>query len=163
MEDKKMKKKIAAVFCLSIFTMLICFSLIAHAEGDHKKGQDGHCIKKVLFHRFHSIIKNQDSLNISDKQISKIKELKISIKKDLIKQNAEIDIVKLDMKLKLWDEAIDKKGLNKLIDKKFDLKKDKEKLLVDTYIELNNILTGEQKKKLQGIMLHGHKAKRCNK
>lgn len=67
-------------------------------------------------------------------------------------KRAEIDVLKIDIKAKLWEDTIDKKGINKLIDKKYELKKEKAKALVDAYAQFNNILTEDQKKTLKTII-----------
>jgi Spy/CpxP family protein refolding chaperone len=66
-------------------------------------------------------------------------------------------VLKIDIKAKLWEDTIDKKGINKLIDKKYEIKKEKAKALVDTYAQFNNILTEEQKKTLETIIRQRHK------
>mgnify|MGYP000282824940 CR=1 FL=1 len=61
-------------------------------------------------------------------------------------------MLKIDIKAKLWEDTIDKKGINKLIDKKYELKKEKAKALVDAYAQFKKILTEEQNKALKTII-----------
>jgi Spy/CpxP family protein refolding chaperone len=55
----------------------------------------------------------------------------------------------VDIKGSLCEDPIDKKSINKLIDKKYELKKAKAKALVDAYATFQAILTDDQKKKLK--------------
>ncbi len=103
------------------------------------------------------MIVNQDELDLSDKQLEKIEDLKINVKKDLIKRNAEIDLIGVDIKSRLRDEKIDKKAINSLIDRKYELKKAKAKSLIDVLVELKNTLSEEQEKKLKDIWLQSRK------
>ena len=52
---------------------------------------------------------------------------------------------------------VDKEAVNTLIDKKYDLKKSKSKMLVDSYDNLMIILSDEQKNKLKDTMLKIYK------
>ena len=95
-------------------------------------------------------LKSED-LGLSDDQIAKIKALKLDVKKELIQQNADIDIPGIDIKAEMYADTIDVDAINKLISKKYDLKKAKAQYLVTKYAQLKNILTAEQKDKLKDI------------
>lgn len=134
----------------------------SQGKGDHKgfgskQSHNGHSLEKKVFYRFHLAIANEVELGLSEEQYEKIKTLKINTKKDLIIKRAEIDVLKIDIKAKLWEDTIDKKGINKLIDKKYELKKEKAKALVDAYAQFKNIITEEQKKALKTIVRQRHK------
>ena len=88
---------------------------------------------------------------MTDDQVAKIRELKMSTKKDLIKRDAAIDVISVDIKSKLREDKIDKENIGKLIDQKYELKKEKAKALIDVCAGLKNILSVEQNKKLRNI------------
>ena len=90
------------------------------------------------------MLKNEDELGLSDKQVAAIKELKFDTKRELVKRSAEIDLVKIDIKEKLYKDKVDVKGMDPLIDKKYELKKEKAKYLVKQYAALKGILTDKQ-------------------
>ena len=104
-------------------------------------------------------MKNKDELKLSDNQITGIKNLKVNAKKNLIRKKAEIDVISVDIKSKLWDETIDVSGINKLVDQKYDLKKEKTKSLIAAYAELKKILSKEQKEILKELMRHTDRMK----
>jgi hypothetical protein len=153
------KRNIIAIFLTFIFVGI--FSVTCHAEGYCKKKKydkgHGHNLEKKVFNRFRLAITNEAELGLSEEQYEKIKTLKINAKKDLIIKRAEIDVLKLDIKTKLGEDPIDKKDINKLIDKKYELKKEKAKALVDAYDRFKNILTEEQKKALKTVVRQRHK------
>lgn len=99
----------------------------------------------------HVILKNKDELGLTDGQVEKVKELKLNTKKELIRTDAEIKIMALDIKAGLYQEAVDAKAVNALVDKKYDLKKAKAKSLVSAYAELKGILDEEQMAKLKDV------------
>ena len=117
-----------------------------------KKGPRGCSFEKKIFCKLRLTIVYQDELGLSEDQVAKIHGLKTATKKDIIKREAEIDLITVDIKSKLREDKIDKESIGKLIDQKYDLKKEKAKALIGAYAELNDILSGEQKKNLRGII-----------
>jgi len=151
--------KIELVFFLAL-SLVICFPLMVYAQSCQKGAQAGCGLDKRIFWKIHCIMTHQDLLNLSEDQVARINQLKISTKKDLIERDAEIDLVRVDMKSKLCEARIDTKGLGKLIDRKYDLKKAKAKALVGAHAELNNVLSVEQHKQLKTIC---RRKKQCPK
>jgi len=123
------------------------FSLVPYiAQADHcKKGGRHHKdLDEKIFHKAKSMLKDQDELGLSAEQVTKIQDLKSATKREVIKRDAEIDLVKVDIKEKLHEDKIDVEGVNTLIDKQYGLKNAKAKYFVKTYADLKNILTEEQ-------------------
>lgn len=149
-------KKQSIIVCLLTFLFVGIFAMACYAEGYQKRKRydqgHGHSLEKKVFHKFHLAIANEVELGLSEEQYEKLRALKINTKKDLIMKRAEIDVLKIDINAKLWEDTIDKKGINKLIDEKYELKKEKAKALVDAYAQFNNILTEDQKKTLKTII-----------
>ena len=80
-----------------------------------------------------------------------IKTLKVEAKKELIRKNAEIKLLEIDIKSAMYADNIDVEAIGKLIDAKYDLKKEKAKNTINKYVELKGILTPEQKDTLKGL------------
>jgi Spy/CpxP family protein refolding chaperone len=137
-----------------VMMLLVCFALLAgytYAD-EHGKEKGGHGgFEDQFCHKAMLIIKNQEELGLSYGQVKKIKYLKVSTEKDLIKKNAEIDILAIDIKAAMWEDKIDANAVNALIDKKYELKKENAKSLVAAYVALKTILTEEQQKKLNAL------------
>ena len=152
-----MKRKLMIIALLvSVLTLIVMpFEVYAFDHGK-TKGRHWDLEKKFSF-KAHLILANKEKLGLSDGQVTKIKELKMKTKKDLIRKAAEIKILALDIKAGMWKDPINTSAVNKLIDKKYDLKKGKTKSLVEAYTALKGILTKGQKEKMKGLW------KKCKK
>jgi len=142
-----------SLILLSVVAVLIAGLAVSAAfAADHKK-KDGHRkgMDEKLFYKAHMMLRNEIELGLSDEQVGMIKDLKLSTKKSMIRQKAEIEILALDVKAAMWKDTIDVEAVGKLIDQKYELKKQKAKSLVAAYAELKGILTKEQKDKLKEL------------
>ena len=125
--------------------------------GDQKSGLESKFYCKAQF-----LMKNQDELGLSDDQITKIKDLKMKTKKDLIMRNAEIDVLALEIKSALYAEKVDINAVNSLVDKKYDLKKKTTKDLISACVAVKDILTKEQKDKLKALWKKCDSGMKCD-
>ena len=142
--------------------LVFCFSAVAvsYADGGYGKkwGYHGKCGKndgpgqeEMVLKKAHFILFNKEELDLSDKQYDQIKAMKVALKKDLIKRNADIDLVKVDIKVEMWEDKVNTVAVDKLIDKKYDLKKDKAKMIVKTCADMKNVLNEDQVKKMKTL------------
>jgi hypothetical protein len=159
---RTMKKKTSGILFL-LACCLVMFAIpMAYAAEHQKCGKCGKGLDSKILKKLHLAIEYQDELQASDSQIRKIRELKIRLKKDLIQRKAEIELIGVDIKSKLWANDIDRKEINQLIDRKYELKKAKAKSLVDALIELKDILKDDQEEKLKDILHHSRRTQhRC--
>jgi hypothetical protein len=81
---------------------------------------------------------------VSDEQLDKIKKLKVVLKKDLIRKKADIKVIKVDIRSLLYEDEVDVDVINRLIDQKYEIKKSKFKMVVESYAKLKKALTKEQ-------------------
>jgi len=125
---------------------LVGLPVLADAKGGH-----GDSLKEKFFHKAHFILVHQKSLELTEGEVESIKALKMDVKKYLIRQGAEIDLVKTDIMSLLWAKAIDTETIHGLIDQKYELKKAKAKYLVDAYAKLKGMLTDEQYEELKEL------------
>ena len=152
-----MKNKIVIAAFLAIALIFSVMAVEALAYGGEKAKGRHEDLEERFSGKARMILKNEDELSLTDKQIKEIKKLNIETKKDLIRKNAEIDIIALDIKAEMYGKQIDTGAVDKLIDKKYDLKKEKAKSLVKACAGIKEILTSEQKDKLKDIQ------KKCKK
>jgi len=150
-----MRYKKVGFFSLLAFLLVIFFPLAAGAQMCQKEGKGGCSIEKKVMCKLRLAMVHQDEVGLSDDQVTKIRQLKMSVKKELIKRKTDIDLIGIDIKSKLGEEEIDKKGIGKLIDQKYDLKKEKAKAMVDAYADLVSILSAEQNKILRKMCRQG--------
>jgi Spy/CpxP family protein refolding chaperone len=145
-----MKNKIA-VFVALAFLASSVLTGTAYAGHEWEKSKSSKCdskdgVEKKFYRQAGMIMKK---LDLSKEQMKEVKALKSEVKKDLIRQQAEIDLVKVDCMSEMRQDSIDTDAVNALIDKKYDAKKAKAKIVISGIAKLNNILTKEQKETLK--------------
>jgi hypothetical protein len=127
------------------------------AKGPHEMS-----LEDKLFKKIHVIYEHQEEIGVSDEQMEQIKGIKTDLKKDLVKSEADIDVIKIDYKDALYQDEVDIDAVNKLIDQKYEVKKAKAKKVVAAYAQFKKILSKEQMEKLKDKysemkMMHGMK------
>lgn len=148
--------------CIAIaLSLVLILSMTAVSFADGKGKGDKKGLEQKIYYKAKFMMKNQEELGITDKQIKEIKEIKHGVKKELIERNAQIDLVKVDIMIHLYEDKINVGEVNKLIDKKYALKKEKAKYLVKAYAELKGILSSDQMKNAKSIWRKSCKA--CKK
>lgn len=155
----KLKKCVVFAAVILISFAMVSGQVYAGGKGCGKKqGLDDKFYKKA-----HMILMNQEELGLTDDQAKQIKDLKINTKKSVIKTNAEIELITLDAKVLLYEDKIDTKKLDALIDKKYDIKKEKAKTLVQSMATLKGFLTPEQMSKLKELYKQSACQHSCSK
>lgn len=90
-------------------------------------------------------------LELTDSQVGKIKELQYNLNKEMIAQKSQIASLDLDIRHELEKDNMDPTVVNRLIDKKYEAKKQEDKDFAEAYSNLHSILTQEQENKLKVI------------
>jgi Spy/CpxP family protein refolding chaperone len=127
--------------------------------GMHEKGDSKMDLENVFSQKIHFIMSNSDEIGLNAEQLEKIHTLKYSVKRASIKNDAEIDILALDIKEALGKEDIDIGAVNSLIDKKYAVKAQKTKDIVAACVNLKAILTKDQQNKMQEMCSNRMKEK----
>ncbi len=127
--------------------------------GDHfKKGSrcdfENFCCKAPF-----CILMNKKELDLSAEQESQIKDLMKEIKKNAIKKESEISLICVDIGAAFHEDTLDLEKINKLIDQKYELKKQNIKSSLSSYAQLLSIFTPEQKEKFKEIKKNCAKGK----
>lgn len=115
------------------------------------KGGDDESLKDKFMKKVHFILDNQAELQLTDDQIKSIKSIKYETKKAIIRQDADEELVELDIKQQLSEDTINIEAINQLIDQKHEISKMLDKKLVSSYADVKKILTPEQIAKLKEI------------
>ncbi|MDO8662885.1 MAG: hypothetical protein Q7K98_06680 [Candidatus Omnitrophota bacterium] len=116
------------------------------------------CLSNKFFKMAHAIFENQAELGFSDENLRKVKDLKLDTKKSLIKVNAEVETIAVDIMSKLWDDSPDMAEIAKLLDRKYTLKKESMKELLSAFVTLKKMLSKEQLRKLHSLCKAGSSA-----
>jgi len=144
---------------ITAITLVLVFGLMqsvsfADSRAGHGRGMEQKkAFGQKLFKKVKMIYIYQDELDVSDKQIDQLKELKVDLKKELIEKKAAMDIIKVDIFSLLYEEEIEVEAIEKLIDEKYEIKKSKMNDIVKAYAKLKKILTKKQIKKFREIVL----------
>ena len=109
------------------------------------------CFAEKFFHFAHLALENHEELGLSEEAVKKIRELKIGTKKSLIRNRAEAELLMVDIISKLHTEKPEISEINRLIDKKFDVKKAGMKKLIASFVALKKLLSKEQMKQMKTI------------
>lgn len=113
---------------------------------DKEKGLD-----EKFFWKAKKIMHQAEALGLSEEQQEAIRTLKMDTKKNLIRQDAEIEVAKMDIQEMLRAESVDVAAAQKLVDQKYELKKARAKMLVEAYAKLKQSITPEQMAKMKEI------------
>ncbi|MBD3297000.1 MAG: hypothetical protein GF392_06480 [Candidatus Omnitrophica bacterium] len=111
--------------------------------------------KKAMF-----LMTNKRKLGLADSQVNDIMKIKVNAKKELIDKKAEIDKLKVDIMAEMYGEDMDTDKVKELIERKYELKKQKALFLVDSCVSMKDVLDSEQRQRAKDLwMTHGKKAK----
>ncbi len=113
------------------------------------------CLFEKFFHFCRDLLENQEEIGLSRETAQKVKELKVRTKKEMIKDGADIEMITVDIGAELWSQKPDIGLINKLVDKKYDLKKESVKKFIEAFVALKTMLTPDQLKKIM-VICKGH-------
>ncbi|MGB2600214.1 MAG: hypothetical protein WBC99_07210 [Candidatus Omnitrophota bacterium] len=150
-----MKAKFGVVALLIILVAAFC-TTTCYADYGGKyckktKSYDG--LEEKLFYKAHFMLKNEEELGLSEKQVDQIRKLKIDTKKDMINKQAQIDLIGVDIKTQMWEDPMDLDTMNELVEHKYMIKEAKTKALLSAYAQLKGLLTEDQKTTLKKLWL----------
>ena len=109
------------------------------------------CFAEKFFHFAHSILENHEELGLTDVDVKKVRDLKIGTKKSMIRNRAEVELLMVDIISSLYQEKPEISEINKLIDKKFEIKKAGMKKLIAAFVGIKKLLSKEQMKQIKAI------------
>ena len=109
------------------------------------------CFAEKFFHFAHSILENHEELGLTDVDVKKVRDLKIGTKKSMIRNRAEVELLMVDVISSLCQEKPEISEINKLIDKKFEIKKAGMKKLIAAFVGIKKLLSKEQMKQVKAI------------
>jgi len=174
-----MNKKIGILFAAFLFCAIQLAPAFANRCSLDKHGMDGECsecrmdmmeMDDIFFHKAYLIFKNADEIKLGDDQKANLKSLKYKLKRSTIAKDSEIEVYALDIKEILSQDEVTKDDLakiNDMIDKKYELKKQKAKDAVAAIVDLKKMVTKDQMKRVKelweesyGSMKRGKMSKR---
>ncbi len=124
-----------------------------HGSSSRKKGLEGKFNYKVQF-----VLGRWGELQLSEKQMTQIKDLNNTTTKYLITKNAEIDVLAVDVKSQMHQATMNLEAINKLVDQKYALKNERAKATIKAISDLKNVLNDEQKTKFKTLLMNAFSA-----
>ncbi len=154
------------VFCFSVLGCCKppCFDCGMAKKGPCEsscKSSESCSIESCLLKAPCFALTNKKEIDLTVEQEAKIKQLCTETQKKHIKLKADTDILCVDIKAKLLADSTNAAELNKLTDQKYDLKKQDTKLVINSFIQLKQILSAEQRTKLKELRENCTKGKCC--
>jgi len=140
--------KTLSVCMVIMFIVGISFTAFSANCGFMGKGKQDDLEKKFMC-KVIMLMSNEEEMDLTEDQVKNIKDLDFKTQKELIMTNAEIEVLGLEMNVLMKSDTLDTAAINNIIDKKYDLKKQKAKSLVAALAGIKSILTEEQKTKLR--------------
>ena len=102
------------------------------------------------------ILEFQKQLDLSKKQVDKLNQLRIQMKKDMINQNARLKIMEVDLKELFRDKENNLDKIKQKLTEKYQLKAKMEFSKVENEVKAIKLLSEEQKSKFGQLMEKWH-------
>ncbi|HTL70778.1 MAG TPA: hypothetical protein VL404_05765 [Candidatus Eisenbacteria bacterium] len=152
-----MKNKIALLLCLGFIAAVPAFadcgkrgcSMMGGGHGSYAAESGGCPIAGRALMKAHFLLENKTQLGLSEDQVKAIKAIKMDLKKQSLRDGAEMQIMMMDMESKLSEETVDVEGISAMIDKGSAQMAQIGKANVQAYAKLKAIPTKEQWAKLK--------------
>ena len=103
-------------------------------------------MKKARF-----LLEHKSEMGLTDDQVKAVKDLKLQMEKDSIRQSTDKKIFLLDLQSKLSEDKVDVEGANTLIDQNFAAASTAAKSNLATYAKLKNLLSLDQVTKMKAL------------
>lgn len=124
----------------------------AMSPGGHAGPMGRAGLHEKLFGKAERILAHAQDIELTDAQEAAVKKIKDETKKSMIRANAEIEVLKIDIHAALREAKTDRKAVDALIDKKYAAKKDLAKKLASAFADLKETLSESQWKSLKELM-----------
>ncbi len=160
MEELDMLKKMMLVLFLGM-TVFLNSPAFANSMDGGCKGKDcygkmdkGHSqcpIANKFMMKAHFLLENKAGIGLTDDQVKTIKDLKLQMEKDSVRQGADMQTFMLDLQSKLAEDKVDIEESNTLIDKGFASASASAKSNLQAYAKLKSLLTPDQMTKMKAL------------
>ncbi|MDP8298285.1 MAG: hypothetical protein P9L88_00030 [Candidatus Tantalella remota] len=143
-------KKFGIIILIVAVALVSSFSVWPAAAGHGYKGgkaSSGAGLESKFCGKGKAILAGREKLGLTQLQVTNIRTLIDETKKSLIKRDAEIKTLEVEINTLMWEAPFDIEEVNNLITEKYKLKKEKTQFLVSAYNDLYKGLDAEQVKK----------------
>jgi len=143
-----MKKRILFLTLILAGAFMLAAIDASACTACHKKESDQNECKMAKLKSVGKLLwSNKDFLGLTEEQLNKIKDIKHSGLKDLIRLNAEVEVLEIDLQSEMWEPQIAVETVNGLLDQKFAVKNKIAKTFVQAVADMQQVLSEEQRGK----------------
>lgn len=126
----------------------------------HKKESDQNECKMAELKSVGKLLwSNKDFLGLTQEQLDKIKDIKHSALKDLIRLNAEVEVLEIDLHSEMWEPLIAVETVNGLLEQKFAVKNKIAKTFVQAVADMQQVLSEDQRAKVLKLKMQAKEEK----
>jgi hypothetical protein len=124
------------------------------SSGCCKGGESTGCpLADKFFDKAHFFLDNWEEIGLSEDQVKTIKMMKMDVKKQMVKAKADMEIMMIDMKVKLMEPKVNVEGINAMIDQGSAAWSAGAKQTVQAYAKLKAVLSEDQMAKAKSIWM----------
>lgn len=95
------------------------------------------------------ILRYEEVLGLSSRQVDKIKTLKLNLEKEMVLMDARIEVIDIDLRSMLGQRRIDMNKFKKLLTEKYDIEKKRVEGQATAFAGLKELLTEQQQEKMR--------------
>jgi hypothetical protein len=154
LKEIKMRKLLIATVLLSSIALAGPTLSYAKHGGDNCQKCEQKCKASKIKKELKDIWKHNDLLNLTKDQMTKLKDIKHSAIKNIIKLTADVDIITVDLKSEMWEATHNQSALTKLVAKKYDAKEKIAMEYIKAISDINATLTEDQRNTLLEIKVN---------
>ncbi|MEA3489394.1 MAG: hypothetical protein U9R44_03505 [Candidatus Omnitrophota bacterium] len=148
-----MNKRVLIVLVLTAMMFFIgtCVTL-AQKSGRYGPGvSTGQDLEHRFFSEVNLAMNSSMALELSDEQVKQIKDLSKEVSKSLIRQDADIQTLTVEINTLMWEVPVNTEMITPLVAQKHELEKKKSQYLVSVHDKLIKIYTKNQLEKLKDL------------
>ena len=153
-----MKKKVLMFAIISMFAgSALAFAGCPHGgkqcamSGSGSESESPCPVTQKFFKKAHFYLKNAEAIGLSEEQVKTIQALKADVKKDAIRQGAEMQIFAMDVQARLSEEKVDVVAISQMIEEESKTFVESAKRTVSAYAKMKDTLSADQKNKARAL------------
>jgi len=169
MKNLKKSRRYGLFFSVALVMTLLAAVPVSAFEGQRPDGKEsgdgaaschggGRWHEGMRHHTLYRIRMAFKKLDLTEGQKTAIHEIRISLKKDMIRKRADLKIAQLELRSELRKDAVDMNAVESQVKKIEGLKTDMKLTLIKSWEEIKSKLTPDQRKHLTELLRESGKS-----
>jgi len=147
--NKKVWRIIFLVLIVALFSASNGYSALEYKHYKETGRVQG--LEDRFFNKIQFLLKNKKELGLTPAQTAKINDLKTDIAKKLMKNDAQENVLKVDVGTGLWEAPPNTPVIDELVGKMHELQQEDTKTLLNGFYKIHEILSAEQNKEYKNL------------